>query len=145
MKTETAISKINTELIRSFATLDAWFDKALDHGFDDHDKWSIHGVIQHILTSNYHLLDLLSDGCEYAWSDLRAQDDNYAHEKSLDAMRFALRGQLFHCLCLLDDIEANDSENYESDKAMSMHDRLWSVTHHLSYHLERLENAEAMH
>lgn len=139
MKTETTISKINTELIRSFAMLDAWFDEALDHGFDDQDRWSIHEVIKHILTSNYHLLDLLSDGCEYAWSHLKLQGGIATHEKSLDHMRFALREQLFHCLCLLDDLEVNDESNYDGDKAMNIHDRLWSITHHLSYHLENLK------
>jgi uncharacterized damage-inducible protein DinB len=142
MKTETTISKINTELIRSFATLDAWFDKALDDGDKGRNRWSMQEVIQHILNSNYHLLDLLSDGCEYAWSHLQSQDGKLTEERSLDDMRFALREQLFHCLCLLDELGDNAEVNQDVDKAMNIQDRLWSITHHLTYHLERLQDAE---
>jgi hypothetical protein len=140
MKEEKTISKINSELIRTFAALDAWFDKALDDGFEECDQWNTLDVIQHIVTSNDHLLDVLTDGYEYAFSEFDHSNRSEA-QKSFDEMRLALREQLFQCLCLLDELEHNGSDEDET-KEMNAYDKLSSLTNHLHYHLERLENSE---
>jgi uncharacterized damage-inducible protein DinB len=138
MKEESTISKINSELIRTFASLDAWFDKALDDGYEDDDQWSMREVLQHLVNSNYHLLDFLSDGYNYALTE-------YDHinrsdvPKSFQAMRYTLREQLFQCLCLLDDVEQSESLDLDDEKEMNVYDKLWAITNHLSYHLEQLE------
>lgn len=142
MKEESTISKINSELIRTFACLDAWFDRASDNGFDQENQWSILEVVQHIITSNYHLLDLLSDGYEYAFSEYD-HSNRKGDQKSLDVLRFALREQLFHCLCLLDGLEDDNADN-SSEKEMNVYDKLSSLTNHLQYHLERLEKSETV-
>lgn len=140
MKEESTISKIDSELIRTFAMLDAWFDKSLDDGYGEEYEWNSLDVIRHIVTSNDHLLDILSDGYAYAFSgfDHRERSED---QRSFDAMRLALREQLFHCLCLLDELEDQDATNGDA-KEMNVYDKLSSLINHLHYHLERLETSE---
>ena len=140
MKTETTISKINSDLIQTFASLDAWFDKVLEDDFGVENRWSMRDVVQHIVTSNSHLLDLLSEGYDYAWLEFARTDQKRLAQPSLDVMRFALREQLFHCLCLLDEQELGDEEN--ETKEMNVYDKLSSVINHLHYHLQQLEDSE---
>lgn len=140
MKNESTISKINQELISTFASLDAWFDKVLDRGFDDRDDhWR---VLQHIVSSNYHLLDLLSDACDYALADVRSGEGRSEAEQTFHAMRFALREQLFRCLCVLDDLD--QPEEGDEAKEMNVYEKLSSLTYHLQYHLEQFEERHAV-
>lgn len=141
MKYESTQSKINKDLIRTFASLDAWFDKVLDDGMLDGEQWDMLDVLQHVITSNNHLLDLLSDGYDFALSQFIRQGRNEG-EQSLYAMRFALREQLFHCLCLLDEMEVNmPTEN--ASKQMNLYDKLFSLSSHLQYHLECFESSRS--
>lgn len=137
MKQESTISKINQELISSFASLDAWFDKALDELHDD-ERWDILEVLQHVITSNNHLLEMLSDGYDFAMSRFVRQGRTEA-EQSLYAMRFLLREQLFHCLCLLDEID-HSAEPDTVSKQMNLHEKLVSLSSHLQYHLACFES-----
>jgi uncharacterized damage-inducible protein DinB len=138
MKEESTISKINSELIRTFSSLDAWFDKALDDGYEDDDEWSMREVLQHLVNSNYHLLDFLSDGYDYALSEYDHVNRSGV-QKSFHAIRYALREQLFQCLCLLDNLEQSGNLDLDDEKEMNVYDKLWAITNHLSYHLEQLE------
>lgn len=137
MKHESTIKKINQELISAFASLDAWFDKTLDDGFDHDEQWGTLDILQHVITSNHYLLEMLSEGYDFALGGFAKQGRSEA-EESFYAMRYALREQLFHCLCLLDELHtAADDES----KEMNLYDKLSSLTNHLQYHLECFEES----
>lgn len=137
MKHESTISKIHQELISTFASLDAWFDRALDE-LHDNEQGDALDVLQHMITSNNHLLDSLSDGYDFALATFIRQGRTEA-EQSLYAMRFALRDQLFHCLCLLDEIE-HGATTQDDSKQMNLYEKLFSLSNHLQYHLECFES-----
>jgi hypothetical protein len=141
MKQESTISKINTQLIRTFATLDAWFDKVLDEGFDDAHEWNTLDVLQHLIISNHHVLDVLKGGFSDCINASNFVSGSEA-DKKFHTLRQLLRDQLFHCLCLLDELEDQQGETVDNAKEMNVCDTLWVITNHLSYHLEQLEGVE---
>lgn len=136
MKSASTISKINRELISAFARLDTWFDEVPDR--DNH--WEAIRVADHILNSNHHLLKAISTGFENALSDSSGGAEEDDANQSIDQLRTSLREQLYFCLCLLDELETQNATGRETEeKGMDIHEQLYSITQHVSYHLERMQ------
>lgn len=144
MKTETTISKIKQELISMFASLDAWFDKLLDDGFDPEQETDAMEVVEHILSSNDNILNVLPEQYDNALKQLQ-RSFQPTSQRSLDELRFALRDQLYQALCLVDSLDdISDLERLDHDKQMDLHDKLFSIAQHLRYHIELLELSESL-
>jgi hypothetical protein len=63
MSIESIISKINKELISSFAELDSWFDcdeQFLCEKFSS-DQWSVTDTLEHVMLTNHYLLSLMTN------------------------------------------------------------------------------------
>lgn len=74
MRIETAISKINCELISAFATLDSWFDHSTDLlSFQPDGKWSAEMILEHVMLTNHYLLVLIDKGSRMALAQAEAQ------------------------------------------------------------------------
>jgi hypothetical protein len=67
MNFETIISKINSELIGSFATLDGWFDRPHEMLQErSSSRWSPAEVLEHVMLTNHYLLLLIEKGSKRA-------------------------------------------------------------------------------
>jgi hypothetical protein len=63
MSIESIISKINKELIGSFAELDSWFDcdeQFLCEKFSS-DQWSVTDTLEHVMLTNHYVLSLMTN------------------------------------------------------------------------------------
>jgi hypothetical protein len=143
MKTESPLLKIKQELISMFASLDAWFDRLLDEGYNREEETDLLEVVEHILTSNFSILNVLPKEC--------GNDSQVVHHEfeltthlSFEEMRFALRDQLYQSLCLLDVLDESMNVNaIDRAKQMDLHDKLFSIAQHLRYHLELLQFSQS--
>jgi hypothetical protein len=143
MKPESTISKIKQELISMFASLDAWFDKLLDDGLDPLHETAALEVVEHILSSNYNLLNVLPN--QYKTLELLQSNSHPTSQRSLAELRFVLRDQLFQSLCLIDLLDESIAEGRsDHDKQMDLHDKLFAIAQHLRYHLEVMELSESL-
>ncbi|HEY0656053.1 MAG TPA: DinB family protein [Chryseosolibacter sp.] len=144
MKTESTISKIQQELISMFASLDAWFDKLMDDGFDPDQEINTLEVVEHILSSNYNVLNVLPMECDNALELLERDFQAISQPRTMDELRFALRDQLYQSLCLIDSLDDSVARDpFSHDKQMDLRDKLFAIAQHLRYHLEELEKVEA--
>jgi hypothetical protein len=144
MKTESTILKIKQELISMFASLDAWFDKLLDDGFNPEQHAETLEIVEHIFSSNYNLLNVLPKECENSLDSLEHHLDLFP-DRSFEELRSGLREQLYHSLCLIDALEESSAlDTLNHDKRMELHEKLFSIAEHLRYHLELLELGEGM-
>ncbi|HYG19909.1 MAG TPA: DinB family protein [Ohtaekwangia sp.] len=58
------INNLKRETIRTFALLDAWFDR--DDAFEEKPAtgWHIGGVLEHVMLANHHLLIVIDKACD---------------------------------------------------------------------------------
>jgi hypothetical protein len=130
---ETTISKINQELIRSFAGLDSWFDQ------DELLLQTPRETLEQLMLTNHDVLLLIEKGClkartlarETGWKE-KLEDyhfeipavkngeaagfslvDSPAHVEqistiTLSGIRSELRDQLYRCLCQMDLLVAGE-------------------------------------
>jgi hypothetical protein len=130
---ETTISKINQELIRSFAGLDSWFDR------DEPLLCTTRETLEQLILTNRNLLLLIEKGSlkartlareagwkgklqEYHFKIPEVKDDEIMfffpvhpsdhHERTdaigLSEIRKELRDQLYRCLCQIDLLAAGE-------------------------------------
>jgi hypothetical protein len=130
---ETTISKINQELIRSFAGLDSWFDR------DEPVLCTTRETLEQLILTNRNFLLLIEKGSlkartlarevgwkgklqEYHFKIPEVKDDEITfffpvhpsdHYERTDAValseiRRELRDQLYRCLCQIDLLEAGE-------------------------------------
>lgn len=137
MSLEKTISKINNEIISTFAELDAWCDHDVGSININGDLRTPSQILEQVSLTNHHLLSRIEKGCDDALRKVEAEGglsfpENYSLEcdellamlnleisvtpsagkVSEKEIRRTLRDQLFRCLCVLDSLRGGEGIVY---------------------------------
>jgi hypothetical protein len=113
--------------------LDAWLDRLFDEG----DETMIE-LFSHIVENNNHWINCAAADVEVA---TLGPSNNSQNAEVVNDLRSALREQLHTCLFMLDLIEAGHTQNSNHEQRnFELMERLHTLSHHLQFHLEALDN-----